>query len=202
MIEPFSIETVRDRLRHRDVRRTHAAQRASVAMILGRAEDQLHLMFIQRAEHPADPWSGHMALPGGRRDPGDASDLDTALRETLEEVGIDLATQAELLGELDDVRATARGRAIDMAIAPFVFYMESLSPVVPNIEVVAAHWAPLGPLFHGRADSWISVALPQGLTRLPAWTVGEKQVWGLTFRMVKDLFRLLSPTTDPSTHAP
>jgi 8-oxo-dGTP pyrophosphatase MutT (NUDIX family) len=171
-------------------------------MILGRAEDQLHLMFIQRAEHPADPWSGHMALPGGRRDPGDASDLDTALRETLEEVGIDLATNAELLGELDDVRATARGRAIDMAIAPFVFYMESLSPVVPNFEVVAAHWAPLGPLFYGRADSWISVTLPQGLTRLPAWKVGEKQVWGLTFRMVKDLFSLLSPTTDPSTHAP
>jgi len=50
------------------------------------------VLFIKRATREGDKWNGHVALPGGRRDPEDEDDLATAVRETIEEVGIDLET--------------------------------------------------------------------------------------------------------------
>jgi 8-oxo-dGTP pyrophosphatase MutT (NUDIX family) len=174
------------------VKAEESAKRASVAMIVGPKNEELHLLFIKRAEHPEDPWSGHMALPGGRHDATDDGDLQTALRETREEVGIDLEHEAELLGALDHVRASAKGRNIDMTIAPFVFYVKTLSPVVISSEVVSAHWAPIRPLFDGSANTQLSVTHPEGIVTLPAWNVDGNHVWGLTYRMVQSLFSLLS----------
>lgn len=197
--EPFSIETIRTRLRgHRAVAQ-ESATRASVAMILGPKNDELCLLFIKRAEHPKDPWSGHMALPGGRRDSADGDDLRTALRETREEVGIDLSEVAELLGPLDHVKASARGRPIDMAIAPFVFYVKTLTPIVPSSEVVSAYWVPLRPLFDGSANTQVTVNHPDGIVTLPAWSVAGNHVWGLTYRMVQGLFSLISPARSQVT---
>ena len=48
------------------------------------------ILFIKRAGRAGDRWSGHTALPGGRRDPLDADDRAAAIRETMEEVGLDL----------------------------------------------------------------------------------------------------------------
>lgn len=132
-----------------------------------------------------------MALPGGRRDAADADDLATARRETFEEVGLDLAEQACLLGRLDDITATARGRVLDMVISPFVFTVETVTPIVPTTEVVAAYWAPIQPLFNGDAATTHWVDLPEGRTGLPAWDVQGNVVWGLTFRMMTDLFSLM-----------
>ncbi|MGB5283894.1 MAG: NUDIX domain-containing protein, partial [Polyangiales bacterium] len=67
---------------------------AAVAMLLREGASGPEVFFIRRAEHPRDPWSGHMAFPGGRRDAGDATLLDTAMRETREEVGVDLSREA------------------------------------------------------------------------------------------------------------
>ncbi len=153
----------------------------------------MKVLFIRRAEHPKDPWSGHMALPGGRRDASDADDLATARRETLEEVGLDLAEQARLLGRLDDITATARGHVLDMVVSPFVFTVETVTPIVPTAEVVAAYWAPIQPLFSGHAATTHWVDLPEGRTGLPAWDVQGNIVWGLTFRMITDLFSLMRP---------
>lgn len=49
------------------------------------------ILFIKRAGRVGDRWSGHVAFPGGRRDPPDVDDRATAIRETREEVGLDLA---------------------------------------------------------------------------------------------------------------
>src|SRR5687767_10801396 len=95
--------------------------RAAVAVILRDAPSGIEMLFIRRAEHPEDPWSGHMAYPGGRAEAHDPDLQATAMRETLEEIGIDLARSAQLLGALDDIRAMARGVPVDLAITPFVF---------------------------------------------------------------------------------
>ena len=201
MSVPFSLDLLRHRLESREPLALVARQRASVALILGQSDDALRLLFIRRAEHPDDPWSGHMALPGGRRDAVDRDDLATALRETIEEVGLDLARDATLVGRLDDVKATARGRVLDMVISPFVFTVETVSPIVPTAEVVAAYWTPVEQLLDGHADADLWVDLPGGRTKLPAWKVQENFVWGLTFLMVKNLFSILRPYPEVSCHA-
>ena len=66
-----------------------------------------------------------MAFPGGREDPGDVDLLSTAVRETLEELALDLNYHARLIGRLDDLPAVARGRRTGMSIAPFVFELTS-----------------------------------------------------------------------------
>jgi 8-oxo-dGTP pyrophosphatase MutT (NUDIX family) len=136
-----------------------------------------------------------MALPGGRRDTSDVSDLATVLRETQEEVGIDLVHEAELLGPLDSLQATARGRRIALTITPFVFYVKTLTPVVPSIEVSSAHWVPITPLIDGSASTQLTITFPEGVVTLPAWNVAGNHVWGLTYRMVQSLFALLPPAT-------
>ncbi len=78
---------------------------AAVALILyegtGGGGGGVEGLFIKRAQQAGDPWSGQIALPGGRREPADADLLATAVRETREETGIEL-TGVEQLGALDD----------------------------------------------------------------------------------------------------
>src|SRR5258706_15931093 len=46
------------------------SSRAAVALILRDGPQGIEVLFIRRAEHPQDPWSGQMAFPGGRAEPG------------------------------------------------------------------------------------------------------------------------------------
>ncbi|HXY38687.1 MAG TPA: CoA pyrophosphatase, partial [Vicinamibacteria bacterium] len=118
--------------------------RAAVALVLREATSAaLELLFILRAEHERDPWSGHVGFPGGRAEPEDGSLETTAVRETLEETGLDLRHEAEQLGGLDEVRAMARGRPVDLVIAPFVYRLRRPAEGTPSHEVVSLHWLPL-----------------------------------------------------------
>jgi 8-oxo-dGTP pyrophosphatase MutT (NUDIX family) len=92
---------------------------ASVALVL-RAREPLDLLLIKRAKSERDPWSGHMALPGGRRDESDGDLLRTAVRETLEETGLDLQRAGKPLGRLDD-GAPSSPRLPELTITPYVF---------------------------------------------------------------------------------
>src|ERR1700681_2360724 len=80
-------------------------RKAAVALIFRLGDsDVLELLFIKRAEYEGDPWSGQIAFPGGRVEPRDASLEETAIRETREETGIDLAREGMIVGRLDDLR--------------------------------------------------------------------------------------------------
>jgi 8-oxo-dGTP pyrophosphatase MutT (NUDIX family) len=98
------------------------ARRAAVAVTLAPGPEELEVLLIRRAEHEGDPWSGHMAFPGGHHDPTDPTLAATAERETLEEVGIDLARHGRLVSRLDEVQAQARGSALDMVVTPFTVW--------------------------------------------------------------------------------
>lgn len=160
---------------------------AAVAAVLRPGAQGAEVLLIRRAEHDRDPWSGHMAFPGGRFDPGDADLLHTAIRETREEVGLDLSEHATLLGPLEPLPAIARGRRVGITIAPFVFALERHVELSPNHEVEETLWADLGRLASGDIASIVRYRLDEEVLELPAWDVDGRIVWGLTYRMLQTL---------------
>lgn len=164
-----------------------AGSRAAVALVLRDGPAGIELLFIRRAEHPGDPWSGQMAFPGGRSEPGDADALATAIRETREEVGLDLAADAELLGPLDEVRAMARMRPMDLTIAPFVFRKLRKVELRLSEEVVSAHWLPLARLIGPSLRSTMEYVHQGTALQFPCIRYEELVIWGLTFRMFLSL---------------
>ena len=157
--------------------------RAAVAVILRDGAQGIEGLFIRRAEHPQDPWSGQMAFPGGRAAPGDADLRATAIRETREEIGVDLATAAEPLGGLDEVRAMARMRPMDLAITPFVFRLHRPFDPVLSDEVRSVHWLPLGELLGTARRSTMDYAHQGESMQFPCLRIDEIVIWGLTYRM-------------------
>ncbi|MGE0787475.1 MAG: CoA pyrophosphatase [Sandaracinaceae bacterium] len=157
--------------------------RAAVAALL-RDGPEPEILFIQRAEHPSDPWSGHMAFPGGRLDPGDASLLHTVVRETREELGLDLVEHGELLGRLDDVPTHTTG----LVVRPFVYRVGELPPLTPNYEVAGVHWTGVMPLMRGEVDTEYPLVWKGQPYRFPGYQVRDRVVWGLTYRMLQMLF--------------
>ncbi|NUO49565.1 MAG: CoA pyrophosphatase [Polyangiaceae bacterium] len=160
---------------------------AAVAAILRQANEGLEVLFIRRAERDGDPWSGHMAFPGGRRAPSDKDLLATAVRETLEEIGVDLERCAELVGVLDDQDATGRNTAAPLPTRPFVFELLQPQPMTPNHEVCEIFWAPVEPLLLGERRTSIDVKYKGESYTLPGWDVEGRVVWGLTYRMLSTL---------------
>lgn len=165
---------------------------AAVAMLLRDVGSGPEVFFIRRAEQPRDPWSGHMAFPGGRREPEDGSLLQTAIRETREEVGFDLGVDAERIGQLDDLQAIARGRPQETVIRPFVFDVHGSAAVrADNREVAEALWAPLMPLYRGEVDTVRPYDWHGTRVDFPAYDVEGRVVWGLTYQMLRSFFRIL-----------
>jgi 8-oxo-dGTP pyrophosphatase MutT (NUDIX family) len=169
-------------------------QRAAVAAVLRQHAPArgAELLFIRRAEHPEDPWSGHMAFPGGRHDETDATLLATALRETREEVGLDLGAHGTLLTRLPDVPAIARGRRMGLVIAPFVFALEAPDCVLAlNDEVAEALWIPLEALVSGEGAGTLAYVHEGQSLQLPCVRYQGRVVWGLTFQMLQYLLTVL-----------
>ena len=161
----------------------------AVSLVI-RANEHLDLLLIKRARSDRDPWSGHMALPGGRRDPGDASLLDTAARETLEETGLDLSAGGVHLGKLDEV-APASVRLPKLTIQPFVFGVPgSAHAHVASREVQAVHWITLDRLRAPETHSDVEIPLPGGARTFPCYRVVDEIVWGLTYRILTQFLEL------------
>lgn len=173
-------------------------RQAAVAVILRPLAKDVSVLFIKRAEKRGDPWSGHMAFPGGHRDPGDASNRAAAERETREEIGLDLSA-AEYLGTLDQQRASPRGRLLDMIIEPHVYAVDEPGSLRPNYEVQEIVWSPLSPLFTNACHDTEAWPIGGGSTVFDGFRLeGGHFVWGLTYRMLKSLFVALDPQWRPA----
>jgi 8-oxo-dGTP pyrophosphatase MutT (NUDIX family) len=194
-LEPsrFSLDRISEALRGRAPHvingTTHSA---AVALVLRAGKAGIEALFIKRAEHPDDPWSGHVGLPGGREESQDESLVRTAIRETEEEIGLSLDKSADFFGALDETRATARSKSIDMKIAPFVF----AKPNAPDThtlsdEVASTHWIPLAELFDSRRAASVTMQNAGQTLRFPAIEVRGLTIWGLTLRMLRN-FEMLA----------
>lgn len=161
---------------------------AAVAAVFRAGTDgHPELLMIKRAEHEADPWSGHIALPGGRMEPRDRDLEQTATRETWEETGIDIARDGYVLGRLDDL-APRIPALPPLVIRPFVAVVPSSVTIVANPEVADAFWVPLAAL-HERASWGLGLVDIRGVGSREVDTFKHQDytVWGLTERVLKDL---------------
>ena len=193
MVADGRIEALRQTLAARTaaglVRRPDERE-AAVALVI-RPRRELELLLIKRAVRETDPWSGHMALPGGRRDPDDDALLDTALRETVEETGVDIARHGHVLGELDEV-APRTPRLPPIVIAPFVAAVPPGTLAVPDgREVELALWIPVSALRDDAAVSEILIELQEGSRSFPSLVYQEHVIWGLTHRILVQFLEVL-----------
>ena len=163
------------------------AARAAVAMIFAGTGPESNVLLMRRVERAGDRWSGQISLPGGREEPEDADLLATAVRETREEVHLDLARSAEPLGRLPHLQARARGAFVPLWITPFVFLLREPVEPVPGPEAVETFWFPLQRAFSGAFDDVHRIEVEGRPLDLPAWRYEDRVVWGLTHRMLSSL---------------
>jgi 8-oxo-dGTP pyrophosphatase MutT (NUDIX family) len=156
-------------------------RRAAVALVLAERDSGLSALLVRRAEREGDPWSGHMALPGGHEHATDRDLLQTAIRETLEEVGLDLEG-AELLGRLDDLSPM---RSSAMSVRPFVFAVPEPPELTTALEVAETLWVSLSDLASDKLRATRQVEMATKRVEVPAFVIGERVVWGMTFHLLE-----------------
>ena len=165
--------------------------RAAVAVVLGPTQGGLQLLFIERAQHPDDPWSGHIAFPGGRIEADDPSPQAAAERETLEEVGLDLSG-AEYWGRVDDLT----GHMLPVVVSGFVYRLATPAALVLSQEVESAFWVGADPLRDPGNRTQYRLrhrGAEQAFPALDLLGPNRPLLWGLTFRIVRQLVAWMEP---------
>ncbi|MCC6317490.1 MAG: CoA pyrophosphatase [Gemmatimonadaceae bacterium] len=150
--------------------------------------DEPELLFIRRAERGSDPWSGQVALPGGRWSAGDADLEATAFRETLEETGLDVRSLGRVIGRLDELRPRTAVLP-PIIVTPYVAVLRAApTALVLSDEVAHAFWAPWSVLTDPANDVESDVAVRGTSLRVPSLVIGEQVIWGMTERILRQLF--------------
>ncbi len=155
---------------------------AAVALLLKLQDQDLKILIVKRAENPADPWSGQMAFPGGKRDSKDQNLKQTVVRETLEETNINLLDRCRFLGAMEALRSTQRP---EMKILPFVILLKHEPSIKLNEELERFAWI----LLKGLAQRKGTVRFSFG--EFPAYDLGNNVIWGLTYRILEKFIRTL-----------
>ncbi len=184
---------------------TDGMRLAGVTVLLRSDIGGPELLLIERARREGDPWSGHMAFPGGRADPADPSVQKTAERETLEEVGITLE-DIHYVGRLDDL--SGRGPAArQMVVSAYVYSLDDPGRLeIDRGEVADAFWVSLDHLKH--PDNHVHYPMQYGGREVvfPGINVGERRgrvVWGLTYHFLERFFEIIgNPLPDHGIPVP
>jgi 8-oxo-dGTP pyrophosphatase MutT (NUDIX family) len=160
---------------------------AAVALLLRLGEGNLEVLVVKRVENLADPWSGQIGLPGGKREPQDLSLKHNVIRETLEETGINLLDNCRFLGVLPALRSKPRP---EIKILPFVILLENEPQIRLNKKELAEYfWIPLSQIERSRG------AAKFASFEAPAFTIGETVIWGLTYRILESFLQVLRSTS-------
>lgn len=149
---------------------------AAVALVLKTVNQDFKVLFVKRVENPTDPWSGQMALPGGKRDSKDKDLKQTVVRETSEETNINILHRCRFLGVMETLRSTQRP---DMKILPFVILLEHEPSIKLSEELEGFVWISLEELVRHKGIVKFSFG------ESPAYIVGNSIIWGLTYRILE-----------------
>lgn len=141
---------------------------------------------IRRAERPGDLWSGHMAFPGGKREEQDRSLLETAIRETQEEIGLSLHPEC-CLGVLSELEPIRRRGPAELWITPFVFQVDHWGPTLPSEEVASVHRFAFRRFREGEGRGEFLYPWGGQQLQLPCVRLDDSFIWGLTLRMLDEL---------------
>lgn len=169
------------------------AGRAAVAIMVREGLDATEMLMIRRATREGDPWSGHMGFPGGRRDPGDPCNFSCVLRETEEEIGVDLGQWGTRLGELSDVNTGWRADRPEMLVTPFVFRVAELPELTPNHEVDDVVWVPLHFLMDHRNREPLAWEWKGQKMETDSYLYDSYRIWGLSLMMIDEMIGMLNP---------
>ena len=173
--------------------------RASVAMVLAEQEGKARVLFIERARDERDPWSGNLAFPGGRVEPGESLH-QAAERETQEEIGLDLS-HARPVGRLADIVGTN----LPIQVSCFAYALCAPQPDLRlNHEVQAAFWVDLSDLADPSRHITTDVRFSVNRLNVPAIRLPDREwpvLWGITYRLVMQVLEVL-PGTRQHLHFP
>jgi 8-oxo-dGTP pyrophosphatase MutT (NUDIX family) len=163
-----------------------SVHRATVAAVFAPRAGVPHLLFIRRAEFEGDPWSGHIALPGGRVDPQDADDTAAVCREVREEVGIDLVGAGTCLGRLGDVVSPPLKTRV--VVTPFIYTLDSEPTLTLDpVEVADVHWIALDRLLSGEGRGTFRYRFCDQEIDLGCIDLDGVRIWGMTLRILEEL---------------
>ena len=166
-------------------------KRSAVALILREGEQGVEALMIKRADREGDPWSGHMAFPGGRAEGEDRNILHTARRETWEEIGLDTDAHTRYQGRLSDIVASSHRGYKTMVITPYVFTADKLPQLNINHEVAEVIWVPLAFLADKTNRENMQWQRKKQLLDLPCYFYQQRRIWGLSLMMLDELLALV-----------
>lgn len=166
-------------------------RRSAVAIVLRYERSSPDILLMKRAEREGDRWSGQISLPGGRESDRDRDLQATAMRETHEEVGIDLERAARPIGRLDTIQARARGGLQPLTITPFVFVQTRVVELVLNHEAQDAFWLPFDRVVGGELTGKYPYKIHGLPAQLPCWRYEGHVIWGLTHRILSQLIGIV-----------
>jgi 8-oxo-dGTP pyrophosphatase MutT (NUDIX family) len=184
-----SCEEISDRLRHpRPVLRDIPGhRRAAVALLVEKSSAGDRILFIERATHPDDPWSGNIAFPGGKVELDDASPRHAAERETMEELAVDLSA-AKYLGRLSDLN----GAHLSVLLSCFVYCVHPALEFTPNDEVKDVFWVPVTDLVDPARRGMHQFTFSGDMFESPCIRLPYEDkpvLWGLTYRLLMDFLQ-------------
>lgn len=189
-----------------DLKAVNDRGHAAVAMLLRNIQEDPEVLFIIRAQHERDPWSGNIGFPGGRLNHGGETAREAAERETSEELAIDLG-HAQYLGQLDDLY----GAIMPVLVSCFVYQTDSSIVMQPNHEIDATFWCPFSTLLEPARHQQRSFFYRGKERTHPVVVLLEDHqplLWGITYRLIGNFFSLCGhdfgshdSTAEPETRA-
>jgi mutator protein MutT len=161
-------------------------RKAAVAIIIHEGPYETSILYIKRASHPKDPWSGQIGFPGGKVEEGETT-LEAVIRECQEEISLNLSP-SNLLGSLLPKQAYAYGKELNLKIYPHVFYQKSIGELqLDSNEVERIHTLSLKSILSPE----LITDYPYRENKVPAIKLENDFIWGLTYLITRDLINEL-----------